>query len=60
MLQKISLGVKEIDKYRFLLATDLIDEINSLARDLKGLRLCHINSTPFGGWVAELLFSYID
>lgn len=59
MLQKISLGVKEIDKYRFLLASELIDEINSLACDLKGLRLCHINSTPFGGGVAELLFSYI-
>jgi len=59
MLQKISLGVKEIDKYRFLLAAELFDEINSLARDLKGLRVCHINSTPFGGGVAELLFSYI-
>lgn len=59
MLQKISLGVKEIDKYRFLLASELIDEIDSLASDLKGLRLCHINSTPFGGGVAELLFSYI-
>jgi len=59
MLQKISLGVKGIDKYRFLLATELFDEINSLARDLKGLRVCHINSTPFGGGVAELLFSYI-
>ena len=59
MLQKISLGVKDIDKYRFLLASELFDEIDSLAGELKGLRLCHINSTPFGGGVAELLFSYI-
>ena len=59
MLQKISLGVKEIDRYRFLLSSELINEIKSLASDLKGLRLCHINSTPFGGGVAELLFSYI-
>ncbi|MFQ5925254.1 MAG: glycosyltransferase, partial [Dehalococcoidia bacterium] len=29
------------------------------AEDLKGLRLCHISSTPFGGGVAELLSSYI-
>jgi trehalose synthase len=59
MLQKVSLGIKDIDKYRLLLGGDLIDEVESIAHDLKGLRLCHINSTPFGGGVAELLFSYI-
>ena len=59
MLQKVSLGVKDIDNYRILLGSELIGEIEALARDLKGLRLCHINSTPFGGGVAELLFSYI-
>jgi trehalose synthase len=59
MLQKVSLGVKDINNYRMLLGSELIGEIEALARDLKGLRLCHINSTPFGGGVAELLFSYI-
>jgi len=59
MLQKVSLGVKDINNYRTLLGSELIGEIEALARDLKGLRLCHINSTPFGGGVAELLFSYI-
>ncbi|GAI52880.1 unnamed protein product, partial [marine sediment metagenome] len=37
----------------------LIDEVVSLGEELKGLRVCHINSTPFGGGVAELLVSYI-
>jgi len=59
MLQKVSLGVKDINNYRMLLGSELIDDVEALARDLKGLRLCHINSTPFGGGVAELLFSYI-
>lgn len=59
MLQKVSLPVKDIDKYRLLLRSELIDEIKALAEDLKGLRLCHINATPFGGGVAELLSSYI-
>ncbi len=59
MLQKVSLPVKDIDKYRMLLGSELIDEIKALAQDLKGLRLCHINSTPFGGGVAELLSSLI-
>jgi trehalose synthase len=60
VLQKVALPVKDIDKYRMLLGSELIDEIKALAQDLKGLRLCHINSTPFGGGVAELLSSIIS
>lgn len=59
MLQKISLQVRSLDKYRLLMGNRLIKEIEKLATDLKGIRLCHINSSPFGGGVAELLNSYI-
>ena len=59
MLHKIPLGKDDIDKYRMIETRGLIDEVVSLSKELKGLRLCHINSTPFGGGVAELLVSYI-
>ncbi|GAJ22421.1 unnamed protein product, partial [marine sediment metagenome] len=59
MLEKLSLSTKDIKKYRLVLESEVIDEVEKLARDLKGIRLCHINSTPFGGGVAELLFSHI-
>ncbi len=59
MLHKISLGVADIDKYRLIEARGVIDEVVSLGDELRGLRLCHINSAPFGGGVAELLVSYI-
>ena len=59
MLHKASLGIGDIDKYRLIEARNTIDEVVSLGEELKGLRLCHINSTPFGGGVAELLVSYI-
>jgi len=59
MLHKISLGTSDIDKYRLIETRGRIDEVVSLGKELKGLRLCHINSTPFGGGVAELLVSYI-
>ncbi len=59
MLHKVSLGIADIDKYRLIEARGVIDEVVSLGKELKGLRLCHINSTPFGGGVAELLVSYI-
>ena len=59
MLEKLSLSTKDIKKYRLVLESEIIDEVECLARDLKGIRICHINSTPFGGGVAELLFSHI-
>ena len=38
---------------------EVIEDIDRLARDLKGIRVCHINSTGFGGGVAELLARYV-
>ncbi len=60
MLHKIPLGTANIDKYRLIQPREMIDEVVNLGKDLKGLRLCHINSTPFGGGVAELLVPYIS
>lgn len=59
MLNKVSVGVRDLQKYRLVLGNDLIDEIEKLADELKGIRLCHVNATSFGGGVAELLSSYI-
>lgn len=61
MLEKITVGEKSLDSYRpvVLVEDQVIDEILSLGAELKGIRLCHINSTPYGGGVAELLYSCI-
>ena len=44
-----------VENYRRIVGDEVIDEIEALSRDLKGVRVCHINSTGFGGGVAELL-----
>ena len=44
-----------IENYRRIVGDEMIDEIDGLARDLRGVRICHVNSTGFGGGVAELL-----
>lgn len=59
MLEKVTLGTKDIESYRFLVSDGLIEEVKALAQDLKGIRICFINATPFGGGVAELLFSSV-
>ena len=61
MLPEVHLGRRsallscQIDKYRLIVGDELMDEIASLAQELKGLRICEISSTAYGGGVAELL-----
>jgi len=44
-----------VESYRRIVGGEVIDEIEELARALSGVRVCHVNSTGFGGGVAELL-----
>lgn len=61
MLPKVSVAnfccapFTNVENYRRIVGDELIDEIGGLARELNGVRICHINSTGFGGGVAELL-----
>src|SRR5438552_18884205 len=41
--------------YRALVDDELITELQELARELQGVRICHINSLAAGGGVAEIL-----
>ena len=59
MLEKVEVGNKSLEDYYFFCEDDLITELNVLRRELRGIRVCHINSTPFGGGVAELLYSSV-
>ncbi len=58
MLTSIPTAPKVIENYRSLVGDDAIDEILELAEPLKGARVLHVNSTPFGGGVAEILSSF--
>ncbi len=65
MLPKVAIGrhccaqSTNLENYRPLVGDALIDEINGLAAELNGVRICHINSTAEGGGVAELLARHI-
>ena len=49
----------DVEQYRLLVGDELMDEVATLAKELKGVRICHINSTAYGGGVAELLSRYL-
>jgi len=65
MLPKVSVhrfccaAFTDVENYRRIVGDELIDEIAVLARALNGVRACHVNSTGFGGGVAELLSRHV-
>lgn len=59
MLPLVKTPIQKLDKYRQLISEELFQEIEDLARDLKGLRVFQVNATPRGGGVAELLKSLV-
>ncbi|MFC1892943.1 glycosyltransferase [Chloroflexota bacterium] len=50
--------VKLVD-YAGIVPEDLMVEVNRLAERLRGLRVMHVNATPVGGGVAEILKSLV-
>ena len=44
-----------IEDYRKIVGDEIIDELYLLAQKLKGISIQNVNSTPFGGGVAEIL-----
>ncbi len=48
-----------LDNYAAIVGTEKVSEIRSLAEKVAGKSLCHVNSTSFGGGVAEILHRLI-
>jgi len=65
MLPKVSVSrrcgamLTNVCNYRMLISDDLSDELSTLSKELRDVRICHLNSTAFGGGVAELLSRYV-
>ena len=59
MLRSIPTSPKALDSYRSVAGDETIEEILEMAKPLKGARILNVNSTPFGGGVAEILSSLV-
>jgi trehalose synthase len=59
MLEKVTVGAKRLYDYRPIVGDDVVDEIRELAQPLQGARVVHINATPYGGGVAEILTTLV-
>lgn len=56
MLPKVNkIHPQKLEKYKGIISDKLFEETKSLAKKLNGLKVIHINATPRGGGVAEIL-----
>lgn len=59
MLTRVPVQPKDIDAYRPIVGDEVIDGLRSQAEALAGARVLHINSTAYGGGVAEILYTLV-
>jgi trehalose synthase len=59
MLEEVKTKEKQLKDYQEIIDPSLYQEITDLAKNLKGLKVLHLNATSFGGGVAEILNNLI-
>src|SRR5437867_12475712 len=59
VLERVPLLEKRLDDYDEVAGVDAISRIRALAEPLAGARVLHLNATPYGGGVAELLATHV-
>lgn len=59
MLQDVDVGRRSIDAYEGVAPSATLESLREVAEALRGARVLHLNATPYGGGVAELLRSVV-
>jgi trehalose synthase len=59
MLEHVDTGDRSLDAYRGVAPDPILDELIRRARGLRGAHVLHLNATPYGGGVSELLRSVV-
>ena len=59
MLQLVDIGRQSLDSYKSIIGEEKINELREVAKPLRSLRVLHINATPYGGGVSEILRSLV-
>ncbi|MBI2862219.1 MAG: glycosyl transferase family 1, partial [Chloroflexi bacterium] len=59
MFGSVPVSPRALEDYRPILGDERVEELRKLGDGLRGARVLHVNSTAFGGGVAELLSSLV-
>lgn len=59
MLESVDVGRHSVEPYEATVGSELVSRLRVLAEPLRGMRVLHLNATPYGGGVAEILRSQV-
>jgi trehalose synthase len=59
MLETVNIGTQGIKTYEASAGADIVEQLRELAAPLRDIRVLHLNATPYGGGVAEILRSEV-
>lgn len=59
MLETVDVGTQDLDLYDRCAGAEAVAQLRKLAAPLQSARIVHVNATPYGGGVAEILRSEI-
>lgn len=59
MLQRVDVGERSLNSYEGVAPAETLEALRTLGSRLRGMRVLHLNATPYGGGVAELLRSSV-
>lgn len=59
VLQTVDVGERSLASYEGVAPAAILTELRESAASLRGLRVLHLNATPYGGGVSELLRSTV-
>lgn len=59
MLHAVDVGSQSIERYAESAGEETVAQLRRLAEPLAGARVLHLNATPYGGGVAEILHSQV-
>jgi hypothetical protein len=55
VLESVDVGKQSIGDYEACAGREMVEQLRSLAKPLREARVLHLNATPYGGGVAEIL-----
>jgi trehalose synthase len=59
MLQTVDVGERSLASYDGVVPSAILEQLRQVAAQLRGARVLHLNATPYGGGVSELLRSEV-
>ena len=59
MLESVDVGKRAVADYEATAGLESVERLRALAEPLRGARVLHLNATPYGGGMAEILRSEI-